>query len=85
MRKKSQAKIETLKKEQEQQLRAQLEQFGLEKANALKDMETKFQEKEKKAKFIIEMDKKTVLENHERAIKELKEGYESQIAEIKHE
>ena len=51
----------------------------------MKDMETKFQEKEKKAKFIIEMDKKTVLENHERAIKDLKEGYESQIAEIKHE
>ena len=59
--------------------------MSLEKANALKDMETKFQEKEKKAKFIIEMDKKTVLENHERAIRELKEGYESQIAEIKHE
>ena len=29
-------------------------------------METKYVEKERKAKFIIDMDKKTVLENHER-------------------
>ena len=40
-------------------------------------METKYVEKERKAKFIIDMDKKTVLENHERLVKELKENYES--------
>ena len=31
------------------------------------------------------MDKKTVQENHERIVKELKEDYESKIAELKHE
>ena len=66
-----------MKKEKEEQLKNQLESLSQDKANALKDMETKFVEKERKAKFIIDMDKKTVLENHERLVKELKEKYES--------
>ena len=66
-----------MKKEKEEQLKNQLESLSQDKANALKDMETKYVEKERKAKFIIDMDKKTVLENHERLVKELKENYES--------
>ena len=66
-----------MKKEKEEQLKNQLESLSQDKANALKDMETKYVEKERKAKFIIDMDKKTVLENHERSVKELKENYES--------